>query len=196
MNKYKDIVSNLIVTCFFVGRVKYAPGTFGSLLAFPINFLLAMAVIKSRLLIPIEGMSEFAREFVTVFSVLILASIILFIVGVIASNSYMARTGRHDPSEIVIDEVVGQMIASALTLVSVAFVYNSKYGQILDKNILDIICYFLLPFALFRVCDIIKPWPIGWMDKNIKGGVGVMLDDVAAALMAAILHYAIVFLFI
>lgn len=196
MSKCKDIVSNLIVTCFFVGRIKYAPGTFGSLLAFPINFLITMAVIKSRYLIPIEGMNDFIREFVTVFCALILSTIILFIIGVIASNHYMKRTGKHDPSEIVIDEVVGQMLTSALTLVSVAFVYGSKYGEILDKNIVDILCYFLLPFILFRICDIIKPWPIGWMDKNIKGGLGVMLDDVAAGLLAAVLHYAVIFLFV
>lgn len=196
MSKCKDIISNLIVTCFFIGRVKYCPGTFGSLLAFPINFLITMAVIKSGYILPVEGLNDFVREFITVFSALLISAFILFIIGIIASNYYMKRTGSHDPSEIVIDEVVGQMLTSALTLISVVFVYGSKYGKIMDKTFIDLLCYFLLPFILFRICDIIKPWPIGWMDKNIKGGFGVMIDDVAAAILAVALHYAIIFLFV
>lgn len=196
MSKYKDIVSELIVTSFFVGKVKYAPGTFGSLLAFPINFLIVLGVLKTRYLLPIDNLSLFAREFVTVSAALMFATIILFVIGTIASNKYMKKHGKHDPSEIVIDEVVGQMLTSALTLISVAFVYNSKYGAYLDKGIIDFICYFLLPFVMFRLCDIIKPWPINWMDKKIKGGLGVMLDDIAAAILASALHFAIIFLFI
>jgi len=196
MTRYKNIVSELIVTCFFVGKIKYAPGTFGSLLAFPINFLITMLVIKSRILIPIGDYSDFTREFLTVFVAILLSAAILFIIGVINSNIYMKGTNSEDPSEIVIDEVVGQMLTSALTMISVAFVYGSKYGSLVDKAFIDIICFFIMPFVLFRICDIVKPWPIGWMDKNIKGGIGVMLDDVAAAILASILHFAIIFVFI
>jgi len=42
-------------------------------------------------------------------------------------------------------------------------------------------------FLLFRLFDIWKPWPIRWLDRRIKGGVGIMLDDVAAALIACVL---------
>ena len=99
----------------------------------------------------------------------------------------------HDPSEIVIDEVVGQMLTSALTMISVVFVYNSELGKTYNSGVIDFMCFFLLPFVLFRACDIIKPWPINWMDKKIKGGIGVMVDDIAAAFMAAVLQYAIIF---
>ncbi|MCY4183431.1 MAG: phosphatidylglycerophosphatase A [Gammaproteobacteria bacterium] len=40
--------------------------------------------------------------------------------------------------------------------------------------------------ALFRLLDIVKPWPIKWLDRNLKGGVGIMLDDVVAGIMAAL----------
>ena len=52
--------------------------------------------------------------------------------------------------------------------------------------------WMLLGFFLFRALDIIKPWPISWVDKNVKGGVGIMLDDILAGLVAcAILHYGV-----
>ncbi|MGV2433205.1 MAG UNVERIFIED_CONTAM: phosphatidylglycerophosphatase A [Rickettsiaceae bacterium] len=196
MAHYKDIVSKLIVTCFFVGKIKYAPGTFGSLVAFPINYILAILVLKSRFLLPLSGFSEIELEFITLFSILMISSIILFIVGIVFSNHYMITTNTHDPKEIVIDEVVGQMLTSTLTFLSVAFVHNSNLGAKYDPSIVDLTCFLILPFILFRACDIIKPWPINWMDKNIKGGIGVMLDDVAAAILASVLHYALIFTFI
>ena len=52
--------------------------------------------------------------------------------------------------------------------------------------------FILIGFLLFRFFDIVKPWPIGWIDKNIHGGVGVMLDDVVAALFSwAILQFIV-----
>ena len=196
MNKCKNIISKLIVTCFFVGNIKYAPGTFGSLLAFPINYLLTIFIIKSRFLLPIAGFSDMQREFITLVLFLLLAVVILSIIGVIASNYYMKQTRRQDPKEIVIDEVVGQMLTSSLTFFSVGFVYNSSLGSQYSPALIDFICYFILPFILFRACDIIKPWPIGWIDRNMHSGFGVILDDIAAGFLAALLHFAIIFTFI
>ncbi len=196
MNNCKNIVSKLIVTCFFVGNIKYAPGTFGSLLAFPINYLLTISILKSRFLLPIAGFSDMQREFVTLVLFLLSAVVILSIIGVIASNYYMNKTGSKDPKEIVIDEVVGQMLTSTLTFFSVAFVHNSPLGSKYDPALIDLVCYFILPFILFRACDIIKPWPIGWIDKNMHSGLGVVLDDLVAGFLAAILHFAIIFMFI
>lgn len=193
MNNCKNIISKLIVTCFFVGKIKYAPGTFGSLLAFPINYLLTMFILKTRFLLPIQGFSPMQREFITLMLFLLLAVVILSIIGVIASNYYMKETSTIDPKEIVIDEVVGQMLTSTLTFISVAFVHNSPLGEKYDPIIIDLMCYFILPFALFRACDIIKPWPVGWIDRNIHNGLGVVLDDLAAGFLAALLHYGIIF---
>ena len=77
------------------------------------------------------------------------------------------RIGVHDHGGIVWDEIVGMY----LTLLVAPF---SVFGWI-------------LAFALFRVMDIVKPWPIRDLDHRIGGGVGIMLDDLAAALYAAIL---------
>ena len=46
-------------------------------------------------------------------------------------------------------------------------------------------------FALFRLFDIVKPWPIGWLDKHVDGGLGIMLDDIAAGLITALLMAAL-----
>jgi len=196
INSFQNIASKLIVTCFFIGNIKYAPGTFGSLLAFPINYLLTIFILRSGFLLPIAGFSDGQREFVTLVLFLLIAVVILSIIGVIASNYYMNQTRKMDPKEIVIDEVVGQMLTSALTFFSVAFVYNSDLKNKFDPFLLDLICYFILPFVLFRAFDIIKPWPIGWIDKNMHSGLGVVLDDIVAGFLAALLHYAIIFVFI
>lgn len=193
MSKYQNLLVELIVTCFFIGKIKFAPGTWGSLVAFPIIYTIDYIIINTGFLIPIQGFSYVEQRFVTIFVMLFISIAILSIIGIIASNHYMKTHNIHDPKEIVIDEVVGQMLTSTLTLISVVFVYNSETGKIYNSGAIDFVCFFLLPFTLFRLCDIIKPWPIGWMDKNIHGGLGVMLDDVAAAIMASVLQYAIIF---
>ena len=94
----------------------------------------------------------------------------LFLMGVWASNSIEAALEQHDASLIVIDEVVGQCLV--VTLLDV-FLRGA-----VDTNLL-----LLLSFIGFRLFDIIKPWPVGWVDRKIGDGVGVMLDDVVAALL-------------
>ena len=95
--------------------------------------------------------------------------LLVFAVGWWASESYLERVGGEDPGPIVIDEVVGQWLA-------VSFV------------IPDLILYGL-GFLFFRFADIVKPWPVGWADRRIKGSFGIMLDDVLAGLYAAVLLY-------
>lgn len=96
---------------------------------------------------------------------LLAAAAALFFVGWKAANLYEARTGETDPGPVVVDEVVGQW----LTLVAASP---------------DHWWTFAAGFALFRLFDIVKPWPVGWFDRRIKGGLGIMLDDVFAALYA------------
>ena len=80
-----------------------------------------------------------------------------------------------DHSAIVIDEVAGMLVA--LSFVS--------------HGIVTYLCAFLL----FRLFDILKPWPISWVDKNVAGGFGILLDDLIAGLFAGGIIYAI-FIFI
>lgn len=102
---------------------------------------------------------------------LLAASLVAFAVGVWAAEVYGRHAGIKDASPIVIDEVAGQW----LTLVPAA---------------LDPITY-LAGFLLFRLADIVKPWPANWADRALDGGLGVMLDDVFAGLYAALALYAL-----
>lgn len=76
------------------------------------------------------------------------------------------RCGVHDDGAIVIDELAGMW----LTLVAVP----------------QCVWAFVLGFALFRLFDIWKPWPVSWADRRVPGGFGVMLDDLIAGLLAAV----------
>ena len=138
--------ARVLATWFGAGLLPKAPGTWGSLAALPIGY--AITTLGGVELLGI-------------------LTILLFIIGVWASNVISNEAGIADPSEIVIDEVVGQWI----TLLAIPP---------------DIILYFFA-FLLFRLFDIWKPWPISWADKKIKGGLGIMLDDVFAAIFAAII---------
>jgi phosphatidylglycerophosphatase A len=89
---------------------------------------------------------------------------IVFAVGCWASAKIAKMSATRDPSAIVIDEVVGQW----LVLLGAA---------------LDPLSYFLA-FLLFRIFDIWKPWPVSWADRHLAGGLGIMLDDLLAAVYA------------
>ena len=80
-------------------------------------------------------------------------------------------TESKDNSFIVIDEVAGMLVA-------LSFIAH------------DAILYFFA-FLLFRLLDIFKPWPISWVDKNIKGGLGIILDDLIAGFFAGVIIFAI-----
>lgn len=99
-------------------------------------------------------------------STLFTATIALFIVAVLEINKYEQKHAIHDPGEIVIDEVAGIW----LVLVMVPFDWFS----------------ILLGFVFFRLYDIFKPSVIGRVDRKMKGGMGVMLDDILAGFMAGI----------
>lgn len=91
-------------------------------------------------------------------------SLLLFIIGLWAAHKFEKQSKSHDSSMIVIDETVGILI----TLLFAA------------PNAISI----LLAFLLFRLFDSAKPWPISVLDKKVNGAFGVMIDDVAAGLVA------------
>ena len=97
---------------------------------------------------------------------LILAAIIPFVLGMVYTARYLRQEESNaDPQWIVIDEVVGLWIT--LAVVPLSFLW------------------YVVGFGLFRFFDIFKPWPIGWVDRNVPGALGIMLDDVIAGLCAA-----------
>ncbi|MEM8767988.1 MAG: phosphatidylglycerophosphatase A [Pseudomonadota bacterium] len=97
------------------------------------------------------------------------------ILGVWLIARVNARYGVGDAGAIVIDEVAGQWIALLLAPASLLAV--------------------VLAFALFRLFDVWKPWPVGWLDRNLRGAWGVMADDLAAGGMAfAVLQFTFLIL--
>jgi len=135
----------LLATGCGVGLLPMAPGTWGSLAALPVAWLITLSGGPWALLA---------------------ASLIAFAAGIWASGVYAKASGVEDAQTIVIDEIAGQWLA----LVA-APLHPMAY---------------LAAFALFRLCDIVKPWPVNWADRNVHGGFGVMLDDMIAGLYALI----------
>jgi phosphatidylglycerophosphatase A len=97
------------------------------------------------------------------------ATLLVSLIGWWAAETYAGQTGIADPSEVVIDEVAGQW----LTLL------------VVPPNP----WFYLAGFALFRLFDIRKPWPVSWADRSLPGGLGIMVDDLFAGLYAALFLY-------
>lgn len=97
----------------------------------------------------------------------IMAFLTLFFIGVFVCDYSEGYLGQKDPPGIVLDEMVGYLITMTAVPVSLETI--------------------LLGFILFRIFDIVKPWPICWVDRTVDGGLGIMLDDVVAGLFSACL---------
>jgi phosphatidylglycerophosphatase A len=108
-----------------------------------------------------------------------LACVALFLLGVRACNWVIAKTRVQDPGAIVVDEWVGQWLTLALMDAAVRM---QPHGFIAPS----LWSFLLVGFVLFRLFDVWKPWPISWLDRHVKGGLGVMLDDVAAGAVAGL----------
>jgi len=112
---------------------------------------------------------------------LFLITLIIFIYSFIAINNSFDQFESDDPQEIVVDEVVGQM----LTLLAIP-IYKTLYS-------LPLIYYVIPAFLLFRLFDILKPYPISYVDNNVKGTLGIMLDDILASFYSIIILIIIFF---
>jgi len=144
------LFSHLIATALGVGYLPKCPGTWGSLLGLGIALLMGTPA-------------------------LIAATIVLLILGVWASDVEARNLQKKDPSEVVIDEVVGMMIAMLF----------------LPKTWLFIV----LAFGLFRLFDIKKPSLIGRAEK-LPGGWGIMTDDVLAGIMTNLILQVALLIFL
>ena len=144
-------ISEWIATCFKVGYLPLAPGTWGSIFA----ILVWWVFLKD-----IDPL---------IFGIII---ILFFFIGIIVSNVIIDQNDNNDPSYIIIDELVGQWLA--------LWILPDGYF------------YIIIAFILFRFFDIIKPWPIRFMEQLPKG-LGVMCDDLAAGLITLILTQIINF---
>ena len=137
-----------------IGKIKYAPGTFASLVTCLV-FLLLISFFS--------------------FPVIFLITLTIFCYSFVAINNSFDEFRSEDPQEIVIDEVVGQM----LPLLAIP-IYETLYP-------LPTMYYCVSAFILFRLFDVWKPYPISYVDNNIKGSLGIMLDDILASVYSIII---------
>ena len=162
-----------ILTLFGVGYFKYAPGTAASFITCLIYFILTESAFSL-------GINKF---YIVVFLFFVLFYSIIFI------DKLSPVFKKKDPREIVIDEFVGQCIPLVSILFKPdGFIPNCCYkGTIEEASVI----WILLSFILFRFFDILKPFPINIVDKKMKNGVGVMLDDIIAGIYSTIVIYII-----
>ena len=112
-----------------------------------------------------------------------LITIFIYSYSFLAINNSFDQFNSDDPQEIVIDEVAGQMIPLLILPV-----YETLYP-------LPTIYYCVAAFIFFRLFDIWKPYPINYVDNNVKGSLGIMLDDVIAGFYT-IITLIIIFFFL
>ena len=148
-------IIKLYLTGLCIGNLKYAPGTFGTMLAIPIYILIANNNINFNIIF-----------------ILILTLLSIFILKL----SYKKLIYRNiDDKSIVIDEIIGYL--------SFMIFFEPTFNNI------------IFGFFIFRFFDIIKPFPISIIDKNIKNSLGIILDDVVAGLFSGISLYFLLYAF-
>lgn len=136
-----------------LGKIKIIPGTLGSIVTVIILYILFHVLNVS---------SDF----------ILLGLILIFVYSFPAIESYIKNNENKDPGEIIIDELIGQSIP--------IFAYEISHGT--KKAPDDALIFYFICFVLFRIFDILKPFPVSFFDKNYKNSFGVMLDDVCAGL--------------
>lgn len=141
---------HLLAFGFGSGLAPVAPGTFGTLAALPLWWLLAQT-------------PQWCYLGVT---------LLVALVGVPLCGRTARDLGVHDHSGIVWDEIAGFLVTMAAAPVT----WWSALGG----------------FALFRFFDIAKPWPIGWLDRQLGGGAGIMADDLLAGGFALVVLQVLV----
>lgn len=149
--KQKSII--FLATGGLIGFSPVAPGTFGSLAALPLCWLLSLMRGDAAL---------------------------IFVLVLVVLSTWIAHAAekieaQKDPKQVVVDEICGM----AVTLFGLPFSPVFVIGG----------------FALFRIFDILKPFPIRWVDKKIPGGPGIVLDDILAGMFANVMLRLGIFLF-
>jgi phosphatidylglycerophosphatase A len=150
----------LLASCFGLGWLPLAPGTWGSLPPVAIFALLAYFDVSA----------------ITIFAVMAVLILVGSILCVMFTPQIISDTGNKDPREVVVDEFAGQ----AVTFSAIPFILmNNTFSS--SRIWITV----LLGFILFRSFDILKPWPIRKLEK-LPRGWGVLVDDLLAGLYAAI----------
>ena len=146
-------INFLFVTMLGIGKIKKIPGSFASLATTLLLFFL-FHVLK---ILP---------------SIILTFVIIIFFISLYAVNLFIKNLDNKDPKEVVIDEFIGQSIPICL--------YEIAHEG--TKEVSQVLTFYFIMFILFRIFDIVKPYPVSYYDKNFKNSFGVIMDDVCAGL--------------
>jgi phosphatidylglycerophosphatase A len=153
-------ISFAIVSIGYVGFFPAASGTLASLVTLPVVWLL-----------------DFIGGTPLLLAVLVFSTVI----GLIFTKIALKYSEDSDPSYVVIDEFVGQLLTLLIPLA-------------IFKGLFSFWWIYPIGFVLFRLFDIIKPWHVGWADSSVHGALGVMLDDVIAGAYATVILTAALFI--
>tara|TARA_B100000965_G_C19075084_1_gene533785 strand:+ start:30 stop:521 length:492 start_codon:yes stop_codon:yes gene_type:complete len=158
-------INFLFVTLFGIGKIKKIPGSIASLVTlFFLFFLFHFLKISPNLFL--------------------FFLVLVFFISLYSINIYIKDSTNKDPKEVVIDEFIGQSIP--VSLYEIAHHVPKESDQILK--------FYFIMFILFRIFDIVKPFPVNYYEKNFKNSFGVVMDDVCAGLyVVAILVLYMVF---
>ncbi len=151
-------INLFFVTFFGIGYVKFAPGSFASL-------------ITSILLFISFHILNISSNIVLIFLFFI------FFYSLYAVSSYIKKISNKDPKEVVIDEVIGQSIP----------IYLYEISHDTSKQFDDALLFYVIMFILFRLFDIVKPFPVSYFDKKFKNTFGVIFDDICAGLYVVLI---------
>jgi len=141
------------VTLFGIGKLKKIPGSYASLATTIFLFILFHILNFSP-------------------NIVLIGVIIVFLISLYAVNIFIKDMDNKDPKEVVIDEFIGQSIPICL--------YEIAHEGTKETN--EVLTFYFIMFILFRLFDIVKPYPVSYYDKNFKNSFGVIMDDVVAGL--------------
>jgi len=132
------------------------------------------------------------------FWILLIITYIFCIRRILNADKYASKMDKADPSAVIIDEVAGQLITVSVCIIAFAGIMPHFYDpDVFYDSFRPLLYlfpfYMMICFVLFRIFDITKPLIIGKLDKNLKGGLGIMMDDVVAGLFAGVL-FVVLFL--
>jgi len=158
-------INFLFVTLFGIGKIKKIPGSVASLAT--ILFLFFLFHI-------LDAPPKFVLFLI----------IIIFFISLYAVSIFIKDLTHKDPQEVVIDEFIGQSIP--VCLYEIAHINNNGIYQTL--------MFYFMMFVIFRIFDIVKPFPVSYYDKNFKNSFGVIMDDVCAGfyVVAILVAYMVI----
>ena len=158
-------INFLFVTLFGIGKISKIPGSIASLVTTVFLFFLFHVVNISA-------------------NIILASIVVIFFISLWSVSIFIKSLDNKDPNEVVIDEFIGQSIP--ICLYEIAHEGTKETSQVLT--------FYFIMFILFRIFDIVKPYPVSYYDINFKNSFGVVMDDVCAGLyvVAVLVLYMVI----